>query len=64
MDASNLRDTIIQSLRERKGFEAMAAVDINGFYFKAADVALQSDGGKNTVFRIAVVQHEPQKRFT
>ena len=64
MDASKLRDTIIQGLRDQKTFDRTATADINGNYFSAADIVSANADGRHEVYRIAVIKHNPQRNFT
>ena len=63
MNTSTIRDIIIQGLKKEKGFGGMAIANMNGNYFSAADIAVLGGGGKNEIYRIAVLKHIPQKTF-
>lgn len=42
----------------RSGVVKMAAVELNGFYFDGADIAVQNDDNNPIVYRLVIIPHE------
>ena len=59
-----IRDTILNNLRNERDFDGMTATELNGYHFSAADIALPDNDGNCEVYRIAVIKHNQQRRFT
>lgn len=64
MQASELRDRILQSLKNEKDFADIASENINGNYFSAVDLKLPCTNGNSEIFRVAVVKHNGAKAVT
>ena len=62
MNISTLRDTILQNLKNDKAFDGMVTVNMNGYFFSAADIALPVEGDEPDVYRIAVVKHGAKEK--
>jgi len=62
-DTFFIRDAIIKLLKKKKEFNTMAAAEINGFNFSAADIAL-SDGQEGyETYRIVVISYKRKKEI-
>jgi len=53
MKAKDIREECIAALREK--FGALAAAELDGFSFAAADIGVKGEDGTPEVFRITVV---------
>ena len=57
METSELRDRILQNLKNEKDFSCMTNININGYYFSAVDVVLPCKVENYDIFRITVIKH-------
>ena len=60
-DTACVRDDIIRLLRGEKNYSGMVSIEIDGYFFSAAEVALPDNEGNCEVFRIAVISYQKQE---
>lgn len=61
MEAKELRDAVIETLEKDK---SVSVAKLNGNYFSGADIAIDDGSGQPKVFRLTVIKHSQQKKFT